>query len=325
MNLTEARPEVADSSALFGAEAIREQAWALQNLALSLDDSFDRAVQKILAYSGHLVISGMGKSGLVGRKMAATFSSTGTPSFFVHPAEAVHGDLGMIRPQNLVMLISNSGETQEVLNLLPSLKHFDNRIIAMVGQKESTLGREADIVLTLPVEREICPYNLAPTTSTLVAMSLGDALAVTLMRLRGFQPDDFAHYHPCGTLGRRLLCRVQDVMHKRTEPSFPIVTPSVSVQETIWVMTRGRMGLTLVMEDERLLGIITDGDLRRAMMNASFSIVTDIAEDIMHRDPVAIDEKALWSKAEQLMSRRKIKALVALNDEARVSGVVEIF
>lgn len=325
MNLTEARPEVADSSALFGAEAIREQAWALQNLALSLDDSFDRAVQTILAYSGHLVISGMGKSGLVGRKMAATFSSTGTPSFFVHPAEAVHGDLGMIRPQNLVMLISNSGETQEVLNLLPSLKHFDNRIIAMVGQKESTLGREADIVLTLPVEREICPYNLAPTTSTLVAMSLGDALAVTLMRLRGFQPDDFAHYHPCGTLGRRLLCRVQDVMHKRTEPSFPIVTPSVSVQETIWVMTRGRMGLTLVMEDERLLGIITDGDLRRAMMNASFSIVTDIAEDIMHRDPVAIDEKALWSKAEQLMSRRKIKALVALNDEARVSGVVEIF
>ena len=325
MNLTEARPEVTDSSTLFGAEAIREQACSLQNLALSLDDSFDRAVQTILADSGHLVISGMGKSGLVGRKMAATFASTGTPSFFVHPAEAVHGDLGMIRPQNLVMLISNSGETQEVLNLLPSLKHFDNHIIAIVGRKDSTLGREADIALTLPVEREICPYNLAPTTSTLVAMSLGDALAVTLMRLRGFQPDDFALFHPCGSLGHRLLCRVQDVMHKRTDQAFPIVAPSVSVQETIWVMTRGRMGLTLVMEDERLLGIITDGDLRRAMMNASFSIVNDTAEDIMHMDPVAIDEKALWSKAEQLMSRRKIKALVALNDEARVSGVVEIF
>ena len=325
MNLSGAQIEVTDSSALFGAEAIREQASSLQNLALSLDDSFDRAVQTILAYSGHLVISGMGKSGLVGRKMAATFASTGTPSFFVHPAEAVHGDLGMIRPQNLVVLISNSGETQEVLNLLPSLKHFDNRIIAMVGRKDSTLGREADIVLTLPEEREICPYNLAPTTSTLLAMSLGDALAVTLMRLRGFQPDDFALYHPCGTLGRRLLCRVQDVMHKRTERDFPIVAPPVSVQETIWVMTRGRMGLTLVMEDERLRGIITDGDLRRAMMNASFSIVNDTAEDIMHRDPVAIDEKALWSKAEQLMSRRKIKALVALNEEARVTGVVEIF
>jgi arabinose-5-phosphate isomerase len=325
MNLSGAQPEVTDSSALFGAEAIREQASSLQNLALSLDDSFERAVQTILAYSGHLVISGMGKSGLVGRKMAATFASTGTPSFFVHPAEAVHGDLGMIRPQNLVVLISNSGETQEVLNLLPSLKHFDNRIIAMVGRKDSTLGREADIVLTLPEEREICPYNLAPTTSTLLAMSLGDALAVTLMRLRGFQPDDFALYHPCGTLGRRLLCRVQDVMHKRTERDFPIVARPVSVQETIWVMTRGRMGLTLVMEDERLLGIITDGDLRRAMMNASFSIVNDTAEDIMHRDPVAIDEKALWSKAEQLMSRRKIKALVALNKEARVTGVVEIF
>ena len=300
MNLSEAQPEATDSSVLFGAEAIREQAWSLQNLALSLDDSFDHAVQTILAYSGHLVISGMGKSGLVGRKMAATFASTGTPSFFVHPAEAVHGDLGMIRPQSLVVLISNSGETQEVLNLLPSLKHIDDRIIAMVGRKDSTLGREADIVLTLPVERE--------RKSTRTSSS----------RSSGVEPIVLP-------LGRRLLCRVQDVMHKRTERDFPIVAPSVSVQETIWVMTRGRMGLTLVMKGERLLGIITDCDLRRAMMNASFSIVNDTAKDIMHRDPVAIDEKALWSKAEQLMSRRKIKALVALNREARVTGVVEIF
>ncbi|MFO7687363.1 MAG: KpsF/GutQ family sugar-phosphate isomerase [Desulfobacterales bacterium] len=325
MNLSKARPEETDSIAFFGAEAIREQAWALQNLALSLDDSFERAVQAILSYSGHLVISGMGKSGLVGRKMAATFASTGTPSFFVHPAEAVHGDLGMIRPQNLVMLISHSGETDEILNLLPSLKRFDNHIIAMVGQKESTLGREADIVLTLPVERETCPHNLAPTTSTLVTMSLGDALAVTLMRLRGFQPDDFALYHPCGALGRRLLCRVQDVMHKRSDKGFPIVAPTASVQETIWVMTRGRMGLALIMEAERLQGIITDGDLRRAMMNATFSISKDTAADIMHRDPVTIGQKALWSKAEQIMSRRKIKALVALDEKAHVTGVVEIF
>lgn len=325
MNLSEAREDIAQSTALFGAEAIREQAWSLQNLALSLDESFERAVQAILSYSGHLVISGMGKSGLVGRKIAATLSSTGTPSFFVHPAEAVHGDLGMIRPPALVMLISNSGETGEILNLLPFLKRFDNRIIAMVGQKESTLAREADIVLVLPVEREICPYNLAPTTSTLVAMSLGDALAVTLMRLRGFQPEDFALYHPCGSLGRRLLSRVMDIMHSRSEKDFPIIGPAASVRETIWVMTRGRMGLTLVMEGERLLGIITDGDLRRAMMNAGFSLSTNTAADIMHRDPVTISETSLWSKAEQLMSRRKLKALVALDGQARVSGVVEIF
>ncbi|MFZ0133689.1 MAG: KpsF/GutQ family sugar-phosphate isomerase [Desulfobacterales bacterium] len=325
MNLSEAREDIVQATALFGAEAIREQAWSLQNLALSLDESFDRAVQAILAHSGHLVVSGMGKSGLVGRKMAATFSSTGTPSFFVHPAEAVHGDLGMIRPAALVMLISNSGETGEILHLLPFLKRFDNRIIAMVGQKNSTLAREADIVLVLPVEREICPYNLAPTTSTLVAMSLGDALAVTLMRLRGFQPEDFALYHPCGSLGRRLLSRVMDIMHSRCEKDFPIIGPTASVRETIWVMTRGRMGLTLVMEGERLLGIITDGDLRRAMMNAGFSLSTNTAADVMHREPVTISETSLWSKAEQLMSRRKIKALVALDGEARVSGVVEIF
>lgn len=325
MNLSEAREDIARSTALFGAEAIREQAWSLQNLALSLDESFERAVQAILSCSGHLVISGMGKSGLVGRKIASTLSSTGTPSFFVHPAEAVHGDLGMIRPPALVMLISNSGETGEILNLLPFLKRFDNRIIAMVGQKESSLAREADIVLVLPVEREICPYNLAPTTSTLVAMSLGDALAVTLMRLRGFQPEDFALYHPCGSLGRRLLSRVMDIMHSRSEKNFPIIGPTASVRETIWVMTRGRMGLALVMEGERLLGIITDGDLRRAMMNAAFSLSTNAAADIMHCDPVTISETSLWSKAEQLMSRRKIKALVALDSQARVSGVVEIF
>ncbi|MFZ0612358.1 MAG: KpsF/GutQ family sugar-phosphate isomerase [Desulfobacterales bacterium] len=325
MNLSEAREDIAQSTAFCGAEAIGEQAASLQNLALSLDDSFDRAVQAILSYSGHLVISGMGKSGLVGRKMAATFSSTGTPSFFVHPAEAVHGELGMIRPAALVMLISNSGETREILNLLPFLKRFDNRIIAMVGHKDSSLARAADIVLALPVEREICPYNLAPTTSTLVAMSLGDALAVTLMRLRGFQPDDFALYHPCGSLGRRLLSRVMDLMHQRSAREFPIIGPTASVRETICVISRGRMGLTLVMEGERLLGIITGGDLRRMMMNAGFSMSNNTAADIMHRDPVTISETSLWSKAEQLMSRRKIKALVALDGEARVSGVVEIF
>ncbi|MGB8426906.1 MAG: KpsF/GutQ family sugar-phosphate isomerase [Desulfobacterales bacterium] len=325
MNLSEAGEDIAPPTALFGAEAIREQACSLQNLALSLDESFDRAAQAILSTSGHLVISGMGKSGLVGRKMAATFSSTGTPSFFVHPAEAVHGDLGMIRPAALIMLISNSGETREILNLLPFLQRFDIRIIAMVGQRASSLAREADIVLVLPVEREICPYNLAPTTSTLVAMSLGDALAVTLMRLRGFQPDDFALYHPCGSLGRRLLSRVMDLMHHRREKGFPIIGPDTSVRETIWVMSRGRMGLALIMDGERLLGIITDGDLRRAMMNTGFSISNNTATDIMHRDPVTISETSLWSKAEQLMSRRKIKALVALDGGGRVSGVVEIF
>ena len=320
-----ATSEDTETPAELGTQAIEAQAQALHTLALSLNGSFDKAVQAILDNCGYLVISGMGKSGLVGRKMAATFSSIGSPSFFIHPSEAIHGDLGMIRPDSLIILISNSGETAETLSLIPSLRRMDNRIIAMVGRADSTLGKSADIVLTLPIQREICPHNLVPTTSTLVTMALGDALAVALMRKRGFQPKDFALNHPGGYIGRRLLSKVKDRMHKRTEGDFPIITPTATMQETIWAMTHGRMGLALVMEDELLTGIITDGDLRRAMINASFSMTDSAAIDIMHWDPVTISQEAPWSEAEQIMSEKKIKALVALDDEQVVAGVVEIF
>ena len=220
-------------------ETLSVESQALTQLSQRLDDEFSQVVDLILACEGRLVIGGIGKSGLIGKKMVATFASTGTPSFFLHPTEAFHGDLGMLKPIDIVMLISYSGETDDVNKLIPSLKNFGNKIIALTSNKNSTLARHADYVLDITVEREVCPNNLAPTTSALVTLALGDALAVSLITARHFQPADFAKFHPGGSLGRRLLCKVKDQMQTR----LPITTPETSFTDCLSIMNEGRMGV----------------------------------------------------------------------------------
>ena len=300
-------------------QVIVQQAAALEQLARSLGDAFDQAVDLLLGCKGRVIVCGMGKSGLVGRKMSATFASTGTPSFFLHPGEALHGDLGKIMPGDVIILISNSGETEEVLRLLPSLQDFGNDTIAITNAPASTLARYARITLPLHVEREACPNNLAPTTSTLATMALGDALAVALITARDFQPQDFARYHPGGSLGRRLLTRVADVMHK----DLPIVAPDTPMAQVIEVMTEKRLGLAIVLEEGRLAGILTDGDLRRAMRRVR-QVLDYPAREFMTPNPVTIAPGSRMTEAEQLMHERSIRALVVV-EAGVVLGVVDIF
>ncbi len=292
---------------------------ALAQLGRRLDQDFNHVVDLILACKGRLVIGGIGKSGLIGKKMVATFASTGTPSFFLHPTEAFHGDLGMLKPIDIVMLISYSGETDDVNKLIPSLKNFGNKIIALTSNKHSTLARHADYVLDITVEREVCPNNLAPTTSALVTLALGDALAVSLITARDFQPADFAKFHPGGSLGRRLLSRVKDQMQTR----LPIITPTTGFTDCLTVMNEGRMGVALVMEDERLEGIITDGDIRRALTTNGAETLNKTARDFMTRSPKTIHQDEFLSKAEDVMKAKKIHSLVVLDDHDHVVGLIE--
>lgn len=302
-------------------ETLTEQAQTIADLAARVDESFGRAVGLMYSTPGHVVITGMGKSGNIGRKIAATLASTGTPSFFLHPAEAFHGDLGMITERDTLLLISYSGETDEVVRLLPHLLRMGTPIISLVGAMDSTLGKAADVAIDVSVAREACPNNLAPTNSTLAAMAMGDALAVSLMRARQFGADDFARLHPGGTLGRRLLTRVKDVMHRR---ELPVVSPVQTVRESLFTITRGRLGLALVLDHGVLRGIVTDGDLRRAMQRHEEVLEVPVSE-IMSTHPVTIEENALLSDAEKLMRRRKIKALVVVNVHGMTTGLVEIF
>jgi arabinose-5-phosphate isomerase len=299
----------------------REQAKSIAELAERVDESFGRAVDLMYATPGHVVITGIGKSGIIGRKIAATLASTGTPSFFVHPAEAFHGDLGMITARDTVLLVSYSGETEEVVRLVPHLLRLGSPIVSLVGAVDSTLARAADVAIDVSVEREACPNNLAPTNSTLAALAMGDALAVSLMRARQFRVEDFARLHPGGALGRRLLTRVKDVMHRR---ELPVVGPWQTVRDSLFTITRGRLGLALVFDDGVLRGIVTDGDLRRAMQRYEDVLNVPVSE-LMSTQPATIDEDALLSEAEKLMRRRKIKALVVVDRAGKPTGLVEIF
>ena len=300
-------------------ETLSVESQALTQLSQRLDDEFSQVVDLILACEGRLVIGGIGKSGLIGKKMVATFASTGTPSFFLHPTEAFHGDLGMLKPIDIVMLISYSGETDDVNKLIPSLKNFGNKIIALTSNKNSTLARHADYVLDITVEREVCPNNLAPTTSALVTLALGDALAVSLITARHFQPADFAKFHPGGSLGRRLLCKVKDQMQTR----LPITTPDTCFTDCLSIMNEGRMGVALVMENQQLKGIITDGDVRRALTANGADTLNKTAKELMTSSPKTIHENEFLAKAEDLMKEKKIHSLVVVNDENNVVGLVE--
>ena len=301
-------------------EALIAQAQAVTQMADRLNGEFQSAVELLLGCKGRTVVCGMGKSGLIGQKMVATFASTGTPSFFLHPAEAFHGDLGMLKPIDVLILISYSGETEELIKLIPSLKSFGNKIIAMTGNGKSTLAKHADIWLDISVEREVCPNNLAPTTSTLATMAMGDALAVAIIEAIQFKPMDFARYHPGGSLGRKLLTRVSDVMHSPA----PIVSPATSFHDCLLVMTESRMGLTVVLDQGVLVGIVTDGDLRRALLQNQ-GVTGSNDDQFMTRNPHTIREESQLSEAEAYMIDNKIRALAVTNHANEIVGVVEIF
>ena len=306
-------------------ESILAQSVALASIAGGLGSEFDDAIKLIVACTGRVIVIGMGKSGIVGQKIAATLASTGTPAFYIHPADAIHGDLGMITPQDVVMLISNSGGTEEVVKLLPSIKYFGNKIISMVGRATSSIGDCADVTLVLPVEREVCPNNLAPTTSTLVAMAVGDALAVTLMKAKNFKPADFAHFHPGGMLGKSLHSKVRDVMRAQ---DIPLCAPEDDISTAVMAMTSSRLGLVVIHKDHQVVGIFTDGDLRRAMLEEG-DVLTAPVGDYMSPNPVCVTADDLIKDAEALMREHKVRALVVIStrdsEQEKVCGVLEIF
>lgn len=294
---------------------------ALRRMRSRIDGRFNEAVEMVLAMQGRVVVVGMGKSGIIGQKIAATLASTGTPAFFVHPGEAFHGDLGMIKPVDVALLISNSGETEEVLRILPFLQHQKNRIIALTGKMESTLARHSHVVLDVGVEREACKNNLAPTSSTTNTLAMGDALAVALTVKRDFQPEDFARFHPGGNLGKRLLTNVSDVMQKG---NFPVCEAETSFRDVVGTITSGRLGLVLVMDGKKLEGVITDGDIRRAFEN--YSDISKLkASQLMSSNPLCISDEKKYSDAESYMLENHVKALVVKNRADEVVGILDLF
>ena len=294
----------------------------IANLSKRLTDDFEKAINAILQSSGKLIVSGMGKSGIIGKKIAATLASTGTPSFFLHPGEAYHGDLGMIEENDIVLLISNSGETDEVLKLIPFLKHQKNCTISMSGNDDSTLAKNTNYHLNIAVDKEACPLFLAPTSSTTATLVMGDALAVTLMKLRDFKEENFAKFHPGGSLGRRLLTTVGDVMKKK---NLPIISSQAAIKEVIQRISEGKLGLVVIIDNNKIIGIITDGDIRRAMESREKDFFNLKAEDLMSNHPKLIYDTDKLISASNIMSQHKINSLLVVNESNDLVGVVQVY
>ena len=294
----------------------------IANLSKRLTDDFEKAINAILQSSGKLIVSGMGKSGIIGKKIAATLASTGTPSFYLHPGEAYHGDLGMIEENDIVLLISNSGETDEVLKLIPFLKHQKNCTISMSGNDDSTLAKNTNYHLNIAVDKEACPLFLAPTSSTTATLVMGDALAVTLMKLRDFKEENFAKFHPGGSLGRRLLTTVGDVMKKK---NLPIISSQATIKEVIQRISEGMLGLVVIIDNNKIIGIITDGDIRRAMESREKDFFNLKAEDLMSNHPKLIYETDKLISASNIMSQHKINSLLVVNESNDLVGVVQVY
>ncbi len=291
-----------------------------------IDDRFEQAVEMILNCEGRVVVTGMGKSGLIGKKIAATLASTGTPALFLHPAEGVHGDLGMVTRGDTVIALSNSGETEEIARMLPSLKRLGIRLIALTGNAESTLAKNSDVVINVGVKEEACPLGLAPTASTTAALAMGDALAVALLDKRGFREEDFACFHPGGTLGKRLLLRVQDLMH--TGDAIPAVSEETLIKDAIYEISSKKMGVTSVLDSAgRLVGIISDGDLRRWMEKTEKTgenLLAKRAKDIMTKNPKVTKGEALAAEAVAIMEKNSITCLIVTNRDAKPEGVLHL-
>jgi len=294
---------------------------SLQHVAAMIDEQFSQAVEAILQSKGKLVVCGMGKSGHIGKKISATLTSTGTQSFFMHPAEAFHGDLGMVGEYDIILILSYSGETEELLKLMPFLKWHKNQSIAITGNPNSTLAKNATWHLNVGIKQEACPLELAPTSSTTATLVMGDALAVALMTARDFSPDDFARFHPGGRLGRKLLVRVKDLM--RTD-NLPFLEPDATFTQLIIRMSEGKLGMVILGSADNTLGVITDGDLRRGLVKYADLQQLPIT-NIMNAAPVMVNDDLLVYDAEALMLERKITTLLVQNAEQKITGVYQIF
>jgi len=305
-----------------GRAVIEIEAKMISNLVHRIDQNFANACRYFYNCEGRIVVMGVGKSGHVGKKIAATFASTGSPAFFIHPSEAKHGDIGMITVKDVVLALSNSGESEEILILLPHLKRFNIPLITLTGKPQSTLAKAATVNIDVSVEKEACPLGLAPTSSTTAALVMGDALAMALLEKRGFTESDFALSHPGGTLGRRLLLRVAEIMHQHDD--IPIVSHAASLKETLVEMTRKKLGLTTIVNDKReLIGIFTDGDVRR-VLDGNKDINMTIIKDVMSVHPKTITSDMLAAEALGIMENHKITALIVANDQQQPVGIIHI-
>ena len=305
-----------------GRRVLEIEAEAIAGLVPRLDDRFDRAVDILFACTGRVVVTGMGKSGLIGQKISATLASTGTPSLHLHPADAIHGDIGRVVKGDVVLAISYSGETAELIALVPLVKRLSAPLVAMTGNPGSGLAQAADVHLDVSIRSEACPLGLAPTASTTAALAMGDALSMALLEKRGFTVDDFAVLHPGGKIGRKLL-RVEDLMHRGD--LIPRVLPTTPMKDVLFEMTRKRLGLTTVAEaDGRLLGIISDGDLRRQMERHGYGLLDRSAEECMTTRPVLVDRSEFATRALDIMEARKITALLVTDAQGRIEGVLHL-
>lgn len=311
-----------DAFSKHGRAVIALEAEAVKSLENRMDDSFESACRIVLETKGRLIVVGMGKSGHIGSKIAATLASTGTPSFFVHPGEASHGDLGMITVEDTVLAISNSGETAEILTILPIIKRLGVKLISMTGNPESSLGKQSEAILNVGVEKEACPLNLAPTSSTTVTLAMGDALAVALYKSRGFTKEDFARSHPSGRLGRRLLLYVKDIMH--TGENIPTVNQKAELKTALLEMTGKGLGMVGIVDDAGVLvGILTDGDLRRTL-NQGIDIYKAYVKDVMTQNPKTTTADRLAAELVQQMRESSINGLFAVDEEGKVVGALNM-
>ena len=303
-------------------KTLKTEAEALLSASLAIDSSFVDAVELIEGMSGKLIITGVGKSGLVGAKMAATFASTGTPSFFLHPTEALHGDLGMIGATDIVLAISYSGESQELTDILPHIKRFDIPLIGLSANPNSSLSSYSDVSLSIEVKREACPLGIAPTTSTTLTMAIGDALAIALMKRKDFQKRDFASFHPGGSLGKRLFIKIKDLMRTK---ELPIIDTSTTLKEAIVVMSEGKLGNVLIVDERaRLVAILSDGDLRRALMRDDFDISHRAIEYATKEPKSYKDSELLASEALEIIETNRIQLLIITNSLEEIVGVLHI-
>ena len=304
----------------YASHCIHDEAEALLGLIPLLDDNFDKAIELIYGCHGKVIVTGVGKSGHIGAKMAATLSSTGTPSFFINPLDVFHGDLGVMTPDDVVLAISNSGQTDELLRFIPMVLHMNIPIIGMSGNPESLLAKYSTVHINVRVQKEACPLNLAPTSSTTATLAMGDALAVALMRVRDFKPKDFAQFHPGGELGKRLLTTASDVM--RTE-DMPILPKDMHLGEAIILVSKGKLGLGVTLEDGKVTGIITDGDIRRAMETWQEKFFDKTVDDIVTRTPKTVAPTTKISEIQKIMNKYKIHTVLVVDDEMHLLGVVD--
>lgn len=304
-------------------KVLKIEAEAVSALTEKLNSNFEKAVEIIFNSKGRVVVTGMGKSGLVGKKIAATLASTGTPAFFLHPAEASHGDLGMVTSDDVIVAISNSGETEELVGLIPFLKRFNVSLISMTGNPDSTISKAADVALDISVKEEACPMGIVPTASTTATLAMGDALAVALLIKRGFKEEDFAFFHPGGSLGKKLFIKVKDLMHK--DDALPFVSPDTPMIEATVEISSKRLGVTIVATtDKKILGIITDGDLRRGIEKYGKAFFDMNAEEVMTKNPKTISEDELAVKALSIMEKHSITSLVVPDKEGKAKGIIHL-